>query len=747
VSASGVRLATFAALSAFCAYHWFALVESPPIGRLAALIAVAVGLAAALPAAAALGRPRLAAVAASVAALMLALAVTGLEVRLIWPGGWSELRASLEAGLSGVSQVELPYAGPDEWTRLGILLAAPPAVAAAAAIAFWPSRRLEAARRGAAMALLVALYGFAVTWEAPSAEPARGLALLTLASAYLWLPGLPRARAIAAVVAIALAGGAATALAARVGSDDPIIDYRDWSLFGADREVSFTWDHTYGPFDWPQRGTVVMEIRSDRPLLWRTTVLDTFDGSRWLRAPAPGVADAPPELAGASERMVETNRRLGWLEFPGVEIRALRSTVVVGAGVTREVSGIDAYSLEPDGVVSLGNSPLTEGDSYSVTSYAPDPSARQLRRARGPYPSELVRYTELALPYGAAAVGVSPAVAPEVPVTVPLRGSPDARGDDPVGTVVAGTAYERVHALARRVTRDTGTAYGAVRAIEQHLKLNYRYAQDVPLRRNPLPAFLFMDRAGYCQQFSGAMALMLRMLGIPARVATGFSPGFRAPEDNVYSVRDTDAHSWVEVWFRGIGWVAFDPTPGSAPAQAQSLGAFRGRTAAAGLREGRVLSVEEAAEAGSSASVPSQGSGGGGGPTVGGALALALIATTAAAAAQAGRRRRRMLEPDGARLQIEELAAALPRLGFQVHPCATLLQMERAVVPAAGPRAGRYVGALRANRYARGRPRRPGPAERRALRRALARGSRLGALSARWRALRAIPPGGPRGGG
>ena len=747
MSALGIRLATFAALSAFCAYHWFALVASPPIGRLAALMVVAVALALALTAAGGLRRPRVAAAAFSVAALVLALAVTGLEVRLIWPTGWSELRANLEAGLSGVSQVELPYAGPDEWTRLGILLAAPMTVVAAAAIAFWPSPRAVAGRRGVAMAALVALYGFAVTWEAPSAEPARGLALLTLAAAYLWLPGLPRARAFAAIVAIALAGGAATALAARVASDDPIIDYRDWSLFGADREVSFSWDHTYGPFDWPQRGTVVMEIRSDRPLLWKTTVLDTFDGSRWVRGPVTDVSDIPPELAGASERMVETNRRLGWLEFPGVEIRALRSTVVVGAGVTREVSGIDAYSLEPDGVVSLGNSPLAEGDSYSVTAYSPDPSARQLRRADGPYPQALSLYTSLTLPYGAEAIGTSPPVAPKVTVGVPLRGSPGASADSNMGAVVAGTAYERVYELARRLTRDAGTTYGAVRAIEQHLKLNYRYAQDVPLRRNPLPAFLFMDRAGYCQQFSGAMALMLRMLGVPARVATGFSPGFRAPEDNVYSVRDTDAHSWVEVWFRGIGWVAFDPTPGSAPAQAQSLGAFRGRTAAAELREGRVLSVEEAAEAGSGAPVPSAGSAGGGGPTLGGVLVLALVATAGAAAAQAGRRRRRMLEPDGARLQIAELAAALPRLGFQLRPSATLLQMERAVAPAAGAPAGRYVGALRANRYARGTPRRPGPAERRALRRALARGSRLGTLRARWRALRAIPPGGPRGRG
>ena len=68
--------------------------------------------------------------------------------------------------------------------------------------------------------------------------------------------------------------------------------------------------------------------------------------------------------------------------------------------------------------------------------------------------------------------------------------------------------------------------------------------------------------AGYCQQFAGAMGLMLRMVGIPSRVVSGFAPGALDQERGVYEVRDTDAHSWVEVYFRGIGWVTFDPTPG-----------------------------------------------------------------------------------------------------------------------------------------------------------------------------------------
>ena len=104
----------------------------------------------------------------------------------------------------------------------------------------------------------------------------------------------------------------------------------------------------------------------------------------------------------------------------------------------------------------------------------------------------------------------------------------------------------------------------------------------------PLDAFLFRDKAGYCQQFSGAMALLLRMGGVPARVAAGFTPGdARHRARREFVVRDFDAHSWVEAYFPGYGWVTFDPTPAIAPARAQDPGAVddaarRPRRAAAG---------------------------------------------------------------------------------------------------------------------------------------------------------------------
>ena len=108
--------------------------------------------------------------------------------------------------------------------------------------------------------------------------------------------------------------------------------------------------------------------------------------------------------------------------------------------------------------------------------------------------------------------------------------------------------------------------YDAVKAVEDHLQSGFTYSERPPSREYPLEAFLFEDKIGYCQQFSGAMALMLRMSGIPARVVSGFSPGSLNRDTGEFRVRDLDAHSWVEVYFADIGWVTFDPTPAAAPA-------------------------------------------------------------------------------------------------------------------------------------------------------------------------------------
>src|SRR4029078_10561360 len=85
----------------------------------------------------------------------------------------------------------------------------------------------------------------------------------------------------------------------------------------------------------------------------------------------------------------------------------------------------------------------------------------------------------------------------------------------------------------------------------------------------PLASFLFDTKSGYCQQFSGVMALMLRMGGVRARGAPACAPATYNSSRKDYVVRDTDAHSWVEAYFPPYGWVTFDPTPAASPASSQ----------------------------------------------------------------------------------------------------------------------------------------------------------------------------------
>jgi protein-glutamine gamma-glutamyltransferase len=121
----------------------------------------------------------------------------------------------------------------------------------------------------------------------------------------------------------------------------------------------------------------------------------------------------------------------------------------------------------------------------------------------------------------------------------------------------------KVAELAHAVTRDISTPYGMTIAIKQHLLSSYTYSLDVGsiLSTSPLEEFLFSRKTGYCEHYATAMVIMLRTVGIPARLVTGFLPGEWNDFGHYYAVRQEDAHAWVEVWFPGSGWVTFDPTP------------------------------------------------------------------------------------------------------------------------------------------------------------------------------------------
>ena len=121
----------------------------------------------------------------------------------------------------------------------------------------------------------------------------------------------------------------------------------------------------------------------------------------------------------------------------------------------------------------------------------------------------------------------------------------------------------RIPALAREIASGQLSAEGRARALEQHLRRHYAYTTKLLSRQvpDPLACFLFQRRQGHCEYFASALAVMLRTLGIPSRVATGFQTGLLNPISGWYVIRASDAHSWVEAWIPGRGWTAFDPTP------------------------------------------------------------------------------------------------------------------------------------------------------------------------------------------
>jgi hypothetical protein len=315
--------------------------------------------------------------------------------------------------------------------------------------------------------------------------------------------------------------------------------------------------------------------------------------------------------------------------------------------------------------------------------------------------------------------------------------------------------HARSWRLARRLRREATGPYDYALRVLDHLEQGYSYSERPPLPPRgvaPLDHFLFDSRAGYCQQFSGAMTLLLRMGGVPARVATGFSPGGYSKKREAWIVRDTDAHSWVEVWFDGYGWVAFDPTPPATPARSQ-IGAIR--DAAPGEQQGDAGAGPgggPGADAGDpsrspglrgeyfSNPAPSGGSagedsleGGSGIPAWLRWAALAAILALAPTAVLRWRaaRRRRGVSP--LELAIGELERALRLTGRPAATGTTLRQLERRLGD--GEAAG-YIRALRTSRYGPAGEQ-PTRAQRGALRRELAAGA---GWRGRVRSLWALPP-------
>lgn len=123
----------------------------------------------------------------------------------------------------------------------------------------------------------------------------------------------------------------------------------------------------------------------------------------------------------------------------------------------------------------------------------------------------------------------------------------------------------RISNLAHQIASKEPTPYDKAVAIEKHLRSgNYVYSQKIstpPVGTDGVDYFLFTSKAGYSDYFASAMTVMLRDLGIPSRLATGYSSGSYDSKDDISTIKDSDSHGWVQVYFPSYGWIDFEPTP------------------------------------------------------------------------------------------------------------------------------------------------------------------------------------------
>ena len=734
-----IRLLAFGALGLYGVIRWGTLMSPAPTGRLLGLLAVALLLAgfgpvmvereragAAVRGAAepltALGAPL------ALIAILLAFPISGVPLSWTIHLRVAETANGIGQGLSALPGILVPYSGINEWARTVMQLgAAVLLLDAALLLAFAPPALGDIRRAGAALPL-IALVVVPATLVHPRFPYLQGLLLFALLAFFMWGERVPADRRGGVLLACAVTGAIAMVLAPAIKENSPWINYEALTRgFTPAHVVRFDWTQRYGPLTWPRTGNTVLSVSATPKVwageYWKSENLDTFDGTGW----AAGGVGSGVGLPGVSPRTIRH-----YTQNLTVTVRAMSTTQVIAAGYATQPPGHLTTPPVPgtsDGTWTSATT-LGPGDAYTVSVYTPHPSTSALAKAGTRYPAG-VRHSDLALtlPQDPSAQGGLPQT-----VVFPSFGSRD------VPTVVTGqggftgtqairsSPYWPAYVLAHGLASKSKTPYAFVQRVMSYLSPanNFSYDEYPPLTQYPLLTFLFDNKLGYCQQFAGAMALLLRMGGIPARVSTGFTTGVYDAPDKDWFVTDVDAHAWVEAWFPHYGWVTFDPTPAAAPARGgripiSSISSFTGTPQ---LHQTRRADTTSGSVSGSS-TVHSTGSS----DTVLFAM-LGVLAVLFAASFFAWRRRA-PLGPDGL---LAELERALARSGRPIGAGVTLAAVERRF--RTSPEAAAYVRTLQAARFAGGTAM-PTLGQRRALRAQLRAGLGIGgALRALW----ALPP-------
>jgi len=409
------------------------------------------------------------------------------------------------------------------------------------------------------------------------------LGALALAAA-LSTPMILRVRSAPSLVAGLAVGatvvaGAVWASSATTVAREAALNWESWDFQKVSAEatgVRFAWDSNYEGIRFPPTKTVVLTVDGpEQARYWRTSTLDLFASDHWFEdlvwlGRVQADSDAMPLDRLTPARAAN---RENWLE-QRIEVKALVDDRLAAAGTpvaldSRRLGNVSRWS----GGVLRARSPLGEGQRYRVWSYAPDPAPAALAGSKPRYPAPARRYLAL------DARGF------------PVFGAPGR--DRVVRQLLADPAYESfarytpLYETARRITGSPANPYPAVLALESWFRSRggFVYDEQPPSADGPpLVSFVTRTKAGYCQHYAGAMAVMLRLLGIPARVAVGFTSG--RLEDGKWIVTDHEAHAWVEVWFAGQGWVPFDPTPGRGTFGGTYSFASDSKDAVAALRRG-----------------------------------------------------------------------------------------------------------------------------------------------------------------
>lgn len=443
-----------------------------------------------------------------------------------WMGTWKAASDALSASWSQFSRVVAPAPVTD-----GFLIASMAGVGACAFLADWAAYRVRATLEPLLPPFTLFLFTSALGANRHQSIATAGFvacALLFLvvhqaalrADTTAWFASRTRGG-----VGALLQGGAAIGLAAVVAAV-----FLGPNLPGADAKAILKWRKT----DSGGRGDrvttsplvdiknrlvqlsdiEVFNVEASAPAYWQITTLDHFNGRIWSSAKT--YREVKERLPGGIEDDVAQKDTL----VQQFRIIGLDSIWLPAAFQPKRIEGLEDVSYNAELASLITDSPTTNGMDYTVQSEVPKLTPDMLRTADQSSPGD--EYLEL-----------------------------------------EGGLPARVVNEARRIMAPQPTTYDKARALQDYFRTGFRYSLDAPEGHGDraLESFLFRTKAGYCEQFSGAFAAMARAVGIPARVAVGFTPGV-VEADGRYHVRGVHAHAWPEVWLGQFGWVAFEPTPG-----------------------------------------------------------------------------------------------------------------------------------------------------------------------------------------